>query len=285
MPAPSPTRHNAVILLVLLALQLVLMSGSAKQTSGASMLETWVMRLSSPFVELARKAAGAVSGLTGGVGDLIVAHRRNAELEAELERLSDELVRHRESEPENRRLRRLLGMRQELAPRSIAATIVTANLSRQTRMIVIDRGLNDGVRRDMPVVAWGGAVGRVVAVESEHAKVRLLNDTNSGVAGVVQRSRAQGMVLGRSGGALALLYVPRFSDVMHGDRVVTSGLDGIFPRGFGIGRVGDIEADANGAQTIHLEPELSYRALEEVLVLLDSGTPDPASDLTGQPDS
>ena len=68
--------------------------------------------------------------------------------------------------------------------------------------------------------------------------------------------------------ALDLLYVPRYADVIHGDRVVTSGLDGIFPRGFGIGRVSSIRADADGAQTIRLEPELDYRSLDEVLILL-----------------
>ena len=88
-------------------------------------------------------------------------------------------------------------------------------------------------------------------------------------AAIVQRSRAQGIVVGRGGGSLDLLYVPRFSDVMHGDRVVTSGLDGIFPRGFGVGRVSSISEAADGAQTIHLQPELNYGSLEEVLVVLE----------------
>ena len=121
----------------------------------------------------------------------------------------------------------------------------------------------------------------MVAVDQGHAKIRLLTDASSWVAGVVQRSRARGIVGGRGEPTLYLLYVPRFSDVIHDDRVVTSGLDGVFPKGFGIGRVGSINESRDGAQTIHLEPELDYGALEEVLILLEPGKvdldPEPAS--------
>ncbi len=136
-------------------------------------------------------------------------------------------------------------------------------------MIVVDRGRADGVEVDLPAIAWGGAVGRVVAVDPGHAKIRLLSDANSGVAGIVQRSRVRGIVEGRGATTLDLLYVPRFADVIHGDRVVTSGQDGIFPRGFGIGRIGSILESPDGTQTIHLEPELDYATLEEVLILLE----------------
>ena len=77
---------------------------------------------------------------------------------------------------------------------------------------------------------------------------------------------------------LDMLYVPKYSDVMHGDRVVTSGLDGIFPRGFGIGRVSSITEAADGSQTIHLEPELDFRVREEVMIVLEA----PAGDEAGR---
>ncbi len=121
----------------------------------------------------------------------------------------------------------------------------------------------------LTMIAWGGAVGRVLAVGPGHAKIRLLTDANSGVAGIVQRSRVPGIVEGYGATTLNLLYVPRFSDVVHGDRVVTSGQDGIFPRGFGIGRVGSIDESPDGTQTIQLEPELDFATLEEVLILLE----------------
>ena len=269
MPALSTARQNVIILAVLLAAQLFLMSSSAGRYGGAELLESWVMRLSGPGIRVARLGAGALHRGTTGARKLLAAHARNAVLESEVQQLSEELVRSREAQPENRRLRLLLGMREEMAPASIAASTVTSNLSGRTRMIVVDRGRADGVAVDMPAIAWGGAVGRVVAVDRGHAKIRLLTDANSGVAGIVQRSRVRGIIEGRGATTLYMLYVPRFSDVMHGDRVVTSGQDGVFPRGFGIGRVGSIHELPDGTQTIHLEAELDYATLEEVLILLE----------------
>ena len=265
----STARQNAILLIALLAMQLFLMSDGAQQSGVSATLERVVMRVSSPCVGLADLVAAGTRGAVTNARDLLTAHARNAALESEVQRLRSDLVRHREAEPENQRLRKLLGMREAIAPRSIAASVVTSNLNGKTRIVIVDRGRKDGVQVDSPVVAWGGAVGRVVAADAHTAKVRLLNDASSGVAGIVQRSRAQGIVLGGEHASLNLLYVPQYADVLHGDRVVTSGLDGIFPRGFGIGSVGSITEEPNGTQTIHLEPELDYASIEEVLILLE----------------
>jgi rod shape-determining protein MreC len=269
MSALNRARQNLILLVVLLALQLFLMSDGAQRSGWPAAIELFVMRVSSPAVSLTQGVAGGLRRGAGGAREMIAVHARNTALEAEVQRLRSDLVRYREAEPENRRLRRLLGMREAGLTRSVAASVVTSNLNGKTSMIVVDRGTKDGVRVDLPAVAWGGAVGRVIAAGRRQAKVRLLTDASSGVAGVVQRSRAQGIVLGGARSTLDLLYVPNYADVMHGDRVVTSGLDGIFPRGFGIGRVGSITRNPDSAQTIHLEPELDYGALEEVLILLE----------------
>ena len=269
MPGPSSTRRNAFILVLLLFSQLLLMSGSAKGREGSTQLEMWWMSVTSPIVALGRGIGGGAHGIVRGTGELISARSRAGELEEEVQRLRADVAHYREAALENERLRRLLGMQTDLAPRSIGASVVTAVLTRRDRMILVDRGHRHGVRQDMPVVAWGGAVGRVVGVGFNHAKVRLLTDPNSGIGGVVQRSRAQGVVVGVGERRLDLLYVPRFSDVNHGDRVVASGLDGIFPRGFGIGNVIAISQTPDGSQTVQLAPELDYRYLEEVLILLE----------------
>lgn len=269
MPAPSNIRQNVLLLVALLFVQLLLMSGSVEGSDGSTLLESWSVRLSSPVVGAARAIGGGIGGMASGVKDLIGAHSRNAALEAEVAELRAELRRSRESSLENVRLRRLLGMREELGATSIGATVVTSKMSGDAEMIVVSRGSGDGVRPDMPVVAWGGAVGRVVAVAAGHSKVRLLTDPNSGVGALLQRNRDHGVVVGRGDDKLDLLYVPGFSDVGRGDRVVTSGLDGVFPRGFGIGKVGIIEPQTDGGLKISIEPEVDYASLEEVLILLE----------------
>ena len=269
MPAMSATRTNALLLVTLLFGQLLLISGSVQHAGVSTVLRNWISRITGPVVSGAGSVGGAVSGTVGGTADLMGSHRRNRELEREVGQLRDELRLARQAASENARLRRLLQMRENLAPRSIGASVVTSHLTGQEMLVVLDRGERQGVRIDLPVVAWGGAVGRVVEVDATHALVRLLTDPNSGVAGIVQGSDAQGMVVGQGTDMLELLYIPRFSGVIHGDRVVTSGLDGIFPRGFGLGEVVEIQEMPDGSQTIRLRPELDFRAIAEVLILLE----------------
>jgi len=188
---------------------------------------------------------------------------------AQVANLRADVRRLEEADQENRRLRRLLSMKEEVFPRSVAAAVVTTRLSGQSWVLVIDQGTDAGIRRDMPVVAWGGLVGRVIAVEAGYAKVRLLSDPNSGVAGIVQRSRAGGMILGRGDGPLELAYVPRYADVEVGDRVVTSGLEGLFPKGIGVGRVTSVSDSSGASKSIEVDPEVDIRSLEDVLVVLE----------------
>lgn len=270
MAEANPARVNLFLLVVLLLGQLLLMAGSVRRDAGATLLETGVAKVGEPVVALTRGAGRGLDGLVGSFSELARARRENALLRLELERLRSEVNRYREQSAENERLRRLLGMREALAPRSVAASVIARSLTGSTRMVVLDQGRRAGVREDLPVVAWGGAVGRVVLAGEDYAKVRLLTDPNSGVSGIVQRTRAEGMVEGRAGDPLEMTYVPKYADVVAGDRVVTSGLDGVFPKGFGIGRVVAVDEPAGSTvKRILIEPEMPFEAVEEVLVLTE----------------
>jgi rod shape-determining protein MreC len=270
MPSLSPARQNALLLVVLLFAQLLLMTGNVRRSDGATLLEKGALRVSGPVVGASHVVGGGMGGVVDALRDIRNARRENVLLRGEIGRLRAEVDRRQEQALQNDRLRRLLDMKEFLVPRSVGAAVVTASLSNQEHVIVIDRGTDDGVRPDRAVLAWGGAVGRVILADRRWAKVRLLSDPNSGAAGIVQRSRQQGMVLGRGGGVLEMAYVPGFADVALGDRVVTSGIDGVFPRGIGIGVVRASEP-SGVARTILIAPEVDYGGLEEVLVLLDSG--------------
>ncbi len=269
MGGVSRTRVNVFLLVGLLFGQLLMMSWSSKDETGTSALESGMVRATQPVVGLTQVLTGGVHSVAGSVRELRSARSDNVRLRAEVERLRSDLAREREQSLQNERLRRLLGMREDLAPRSVGASVVTAHLSDQTRMIVLDRGTESGIKPDQAVVAWGGAVGRVVFSDKSFAKVRLLTDPNSGVAGVVQRSRAAGMVLGRGASSLEMMYVPKYADVEVGDRVITSGLDGVFPRGFGIGKVTVVSDSAGVTKSIRLDPEVDFASLEEVLALIE----------------
>jgi rod shape-determining protein MreC len=263
------TRQNVLLLVVLLFAQLLLMTGSVRRADGATHLEGWAMTLTSPLVSLADGLGGGLDRWLDGTADLVGAHGRAARLERDNRELRSELRHARESGAENERLRELLMMREALSPASIGATVVTSRHTATERMLVLDRGTLAGVNVDQAVVAWGGAVGRVIEVGLFHCKVRLLTDPNSGIAGVVQRSRAQGMIQGTGDDTLDFVFVSRLDDVVLDDRTVASGAVGIFPRGFGIGRVSSVLEKVDGSRRIELIPEIDYRTLEEVLVLIE----------------
>src|SRR5580765_5918481 len=258
MAAVSPARTNALLLGVMPFAQL-LMAANVRGGIAASAAAGIVGAASRPAVSAERSVSGVLLDVVHFFRDLHTDNVANVKLRLEIARLSGELEQRRELADENTRLRRLLGMHEDLAPKSIGASVVTARLGVQSRVLLVDRGSADGVRVDMAVIAWGGAVGRVVGVETGYARVRLLSDPNSGAAGVIVRSRAEGMIVGRGADSMEMIYVPKYADVVVGDRVVTSGLDGVFPRGFGLGRVTVVGEPVGASKSIRIEPEIADR--------------------------
>jgi rod shape-determining protein MreC len=273
MAAVSPARANALLLGVMSFAQLLLMAASVRAGMASSVVSAVVGAASRPAVSAERSVSGIFVDVVHFFRDVHADTVENVKLRREVTRLSGEYERTRELAQENTRLRRLLGMREDLVPKSIGASVVTSRLGGQSRVMLVDRGASDGVRPDMAVVAWGGAVGRVVSVERAFARVRLLTDPNSGASGVIVRSRAEGMIVGRGTEPMEMIYVPKYADVVVGDRVVTSGLDGVFPRGFGLGRVAVIGEPVGASKSIRLESEVDDHSVEDVLILLEpSGT-------------
>jgi rod shape-determining protein MreC len=273
MAAVSPARANALLLGVMTFGQLLLMAASIRGSMAASSVAAIAGTATQPAVAAERSLSGILQDVVHFFRDIHADGHDSARLRLEVTRLSGELTRTRQLAQENARLRNLLSMHDELTPKSIGASVVTARLGSQSRVLLVDRGSSDGVKPDMAVIAWGGAVGRVVGVERDFARVRLLSDPNSGAAGVIVRSRAEGMIVGRGPEPLEMIYVPKYADVVVGDRIVTSGLDGVFPRGLGLGRVTVIGEPLGASKTIRLEPEIDDRSIEDVLILLEpSGT-------------
>jgi rod shape-determining protein MreC len=269
MAAVSPARANALLMGVMVFAELLLMAASVRGGIASSAVAGAAATVSRPAARAERSVADIVRGVGHFFRDIDADETEARGLRLENTRILGEVARSRELKQENERLRRLLGMREDLAPKSIGGSVVTSRLTDQSQTIVVDRGSGDGVRPDMAVVAWGGAVGRVVSVEKDFARVRLLSDPNSGAAGVVARSRAEGILVGHGSEPMEMRYVPKYADVVVGDRVVASGQDGVFPRGFGLGRVTVVGEPIGASKSIRVEPEIEYRSLEDVLVLLE----------------
>jgi rod shape-determining protein MreC len=192
----------------------------------------------------------------------------NEKLRNRIQQLEVERNRLLEAEATNRRLRQLLEFRSTLPSDSMTASIIANSASTWFKSCLLDKGSADGVRKGMAVVTPLGVVGQVVAVTPRTAKVLLLTDPNSGVDVFVQRTRARGIVSGSLDNGTIMKYVKRTEDIQEGDRLVTSGLDGIFPKGIVVGTVIKVRKQTLGLfQSIELLPAVSLARTEEVLIV------------------
>jgi rod shape-determining protein MreC len=154
--------------------------------------------------------------------------------------------------------------------------------------VTIDRGSSDGVHENMAVIAPTGVVGRIIGPVAAHAaRVQLIIDHNAAAAAVTERTRAGGMVVGQDGDPpLRMELVSNQADVKTGDLVVTSGADGIYPKGFNIGRIEISERGKELYRSITVRPLADFRGLEEVLILLRparAASPEDAAPQSGGP--
>lgn len=261
-------RHSVLVttgglLAVALALLVANRRGPRVDPLGAVLLEV---------VTPATRALSAVSGVFGqawtGYADLVGVRQENAWLRKRVRELEARADRMADLESQSARLQSLLDLRDSMPGQAVAVRITSADLKGLFRTATLNKGERDGIVRLMAVVAPQGVVGHVVATSPNAARVLLLEDGSSGVDAIVQRSRARGIVEGGSGGGCVLKYVKRREDLQVGDRVVTSGLDGIFPKGIPIGEITAIIAGERGLfQSAEVQPAVDLSKLEEVLVV------------------
>jgi rod shape-determining protein MreC len=192
----------------------------------------------------------------------------NETLHQRVETLENLARRAVELELTNQRLRRLLELREDLRAPAVAARVVGRSPTAWIKTIVLDRGKQHGITKGMAVLTPEGVVGQVVSVSAHAARVLLVSDPNSGVDALIQRTRARGIVAGTIEGQCILKYIQRQDDVRTGDRVVTSGLDGIFPKGQPIGGVVRVGTKDNGLfQDVEVRLSAELTKVEEVLVV------------------
>jgi len=258
--------------------QILLVSAQVNSKSGVPVIESVTFGI---FSEVQRGLSGGFLGLrsvwTGYIG-LRHVKAENDALKRDLAAAQVVVQEQRALVDRTRGLENLLGLRQQLKLNTVAAEIIGAAAAPDFRTLTIDKGTRDGVRADMSVIAPAGVVGRLVVPSLRSAKVQLLIDRNAAAGAIIERTRAQGVVVGGGDDRLRMEYVSEVFDIVVGDVVVTSGIDGIYPKGFVIGQVESIERAGGAYKRITIKPAVDFRSLEEVLVVL---TPTPAREAAG----
>jgi rod shape-determining protein MreC len=262
-------RRTGYLLVAVVLAHVLLISAQVSNRTGASLLETALFGVLSQAQVLSARVAQGVSGFWSEYVALRNARVEAARLHESMDRLGVELQQARAQARRTAALERLLGLRQSALPDALAARVIAADPTSVFRTVTIDKGAADGVRADMAVLASDGVVGRVIDEPARHsAKVQLIIDRNAGVGAVLERTQTGGVVLGGDGDPpLRMEYVSNLAEVDEGDLVVTSGLDGIYPPGFVIGRVSRAERGSGLYREIRVRPLVDFSALDTVLVV------------------
>jgi len=196
----------------------------------------------------------------------------NTKLKEELAELRIRLQQERGAAEQSRTLQNLLSLKTSVTLSTTAANVIAGGASPEFRTITIDKGTNDGLRPDMAVIAPAGVVGRIILPTGRASKVQLLIDRNAAAGAIIERTRAQGVVIGSGAEQMRMDYVAGSADVKIGDTVVTSGIDGIYPKGFVIGQIESVHRGAGVYSTIVIRPAVDFSALEAVLVVQTPAT-------------
>jgi rod shape-determining protein MreC len=266
----SFVRRNQVLLSAFLSvlLSLYIIAPAAKGHLRADPIGPLLIAVMRPFQSGIQMTISGIRQVFLNYAALRGLTAENTKLKARIQELEAERNRHLEDASINRRLRELMDFRLELPSGAVTASVISNSASTWFNSLILDKGKKDGVEPGMGAVSPLGVVGQVVSVTSRSAKVLLITDSHSGVDAVVQRSRARGIVAGSLESGPIMKYVKRSDDLKEGDRLVTSGLDGVFPKGLLVGAVSKVNKKSFGLfQYVEVTLAVDPARIEEVLVV------------------
>jgi rod shape-determining protein MreC len=192
----------------------------------------------------------------------------NESLTQRVAELDQKVINYQEAYIENLRLRRLLDFRSTIHGEAVAAQVVVHDMTGWFQTLIADKGFRDQIAPDMPVVNDEGVIGRILDVSDRYARVLMITDPGSAVDAIVQRNRVRGILVGKDANGCVLKYVRGNLDVQVGDLIITSGKDGLFPKGLRLGVVqGTFKDPVDLFQKIEVKPLVRLSALEELLII------------------
>jgi len=224
------------------------------------------------FTSLAVKSASQVESTKNLAEQVLKASARIKTLEKKVADGDLEITRLREQARDTNRLRALLGLRDTLDRKTIAAEVVTRNPDNWFEQVTIDKGSLDHVAIGSAVITNEGVVGQVVSVSTKAAVVRLLTDPDQKIGVLIKRTGQPGVLVGHGKAPAVIDYIPVGTNVDIGDKIVCLGNGGIFPNGHSVGTVAGVRRDTNGT-TLSIEVRLSENLfdLRQVLVVPPEG--------------
>src|SRR5215831_9807995 len=287
-----PSRHRSLVLLTAVILAQVLflafqIQHTDNEGESRSLMRSWSVGLISPFERAGAWGVGKVRGTWRHYFALSDTARENERLKQENDSLKLEITQLRGKASEADRLAKLLNFKisQEHVP-MVGARVIATSPDASSAVIYLDRGQRDGIRKNMGVITPDGVVGKVIDTFSGTSQVLLVTDRDSGVGAMIEESRIQSPVKGLGEPLLNMSYVSNDDEVKIGERVVTSGMDRIFPRDLPVGTIVEVKPGSPPFKFIRVRPSAQIEKLEEVIVLLTTDPivmkkPAPSEDTSG----
>lgn len=263
-------KRTGVLFGVVMLAQIILVSAQVQSRSGVRVLSLVTFEV---FSRIERAAYGVISGTRGvwvNYAGLRGVRAENDTLRRQVADLEVQLQAQRALAARSEKLQALMDLKSHVPFQTLAAEVIGGNPNPDMRTVMIDRGSSDGVVADMAVIAPAGVVGRIIGSPARHAsRVQLIIDRNAAAGALTERTRAGGMVVGTdTQPALQMELVSNLADVKEGDSIVASGVDGIYPKGFMIGKVERSERGSGLYRSVGVRPAVDFSSLEEVLVVM-----------------
>ncbi len=262
--------RNLIVLVGVLFAQILGLAVQVKRTRDSEptrLIRVWAVGTVSPL----EKSLSWIQNSTGNLWHNYIYLRgvraENRELKRQIEQMHIEQARMMQDADQAHRLQALLGFKEQFIAQTTAAQVIGGTGSEVSRSVYIDKGARDGLKPDMAVLTRDGIVGKVLHVYRSTSLVLLIDDQTSGVGSILEKSRLQGILRGTSSGAVALERVMSDETVPVGEQVLTSGGDGIFPKGLAVGTVTKVSTGSDLFLNIRVRPAADLNRLEEVLVV------------------
>ena len=264
--------RNLVILVGVLFLQILGLAVQVKRGNDAEhtrLIRVWAVDVITPFERVLIWAQNGTDNLWHNYVYLRGVRAENRQLKDQIEQLRLEQVRLNQDAVQAHRLQALLAFKEQFISKTVAAQVIGSSGSDSSRMIYIDKGEDQGLKRDMAVITSDGIVGKVLQPYSSVSQVLLINDQSSGVGTILETTRLQGFLKGTATGEVVLDGVMSDEQVVPGEKVLTSGGDQIFPKGLPVGTVTKVATGKDLFLSIRVKPAVDLSRLEEVLVVVE----------------
>src|SRR5215510_8255305 len=263
---------NLIVLVAVLFAQVLGLAVQVKRTTDTEsyrLIRVWAVSAITPFEKVLVWIQTSTGNLWHNYFYLRGVRAENRELKQQIEQLRLEQVRLNEDAMQARRLQALLGFREQFIAQTTVAQVIGSGGSEQSRIVFIDKGERHGIKPDMAVITDQGVVGKVLKVFRSSSQVLRIDDQSSGVGGILEKSRLQGIVRGTPAGEVVLEKIMNDEAVQAGEIVRTSGGDRIFPKVLPVGTVTRV-SNGTGSDlflNIRLRPAANLSKLEEVLIV------------------